>query len=697
MTAYLESAITDIRRLSAAGDFTAARRRLGEFLAANPQLDAAAVRSLSDQRRTLEVLESLEVIRQLLRDGKAGSAARAADGIREALGNDEYSRLGILGAALALLGRAGDLARRAESGDRSRDLHEELGVFLEHLSSELNHLQTEQVDRRLQQVLEPDQAGSSATLGDLLSRRPWRSNLLPAVDAPAAAAASGQAPAAAAAATRADGSPVIGRILISQEQQERVAPVASPLAQPAQADMFNLVGAAAFRYWHVVLGIAVICGAIGWFGVLSAPEKWQSSSLLQKSPQSSPRAPLTARPETYVSSLPSQTVLQLASLPTFHERVAARLTDIGWAEDGKPTSQARLPITREQVAASLTPTVENTGGGFYSIRFTAVTADGASAQAVAGAAADVFQTLHFEHVTREANANLTDYEQRQVTVNAALEKIYQKRLDEFAVESSSAVGVTVKDRIEQLLVELRTARTSRQELQTGLAASRQQEASLREIAERIPPYEELPPDAKLTALRTLKVEMEKELYDLLRKRGDFGPEHPFLRRIRDLQEDLRLADREIEEIERSNAADVDRRRVNPLRANADSRVAEARSATSLLEMRLNVVQESIPRLETELSGLRERYLASEALRREETSLMSQKDRYAVIMEELTAVRDSAGRELTLIAPAAKAQKVPRQELVGIAAGLIAGLVIGIGVAVALLRRRQLAENEAATA
>lgn len=694
MTEHLEATIQEIRRLAAAGDYTSARRRLGEYVAARPELEAASANSLDEQRRTLEVLESLEVVRQLLRDGKTGSASRAADGIREALTSTEYARLGVVGAALALLGRAGDLARRAENGDRTTALREELGAFVEHLAAELNHLQVEQVDRRLQSVLQPGD-DPSTTLGDLLSRRPWRSNLLPAVEQPQSAP-SGRSAAVPASQPANGDSPVIGRILIAQEQQERVAPVAQPQPLAGRVDLFDLVGNAALRYWHVVAGVALCCAAIGYFGVLSTPDRWQSSSLLQKSPQSVSRAPLTGRPETYVSSLPSQTVLQLATLPTFQERVAQRLSNTGWAEEPGAKPQT-FPVSRDAVAAALNVTVDNTGGGFYSIRFTAISRDALTAQAIAGAASDEFQLLHFEHVTREADANIKDYEQRQKDVRAALDDVYKRRLDEFAVESSTAIGITVRDRIDQLVSELRTARTQQGELRTGHVAALQQESALREIAERIPPYEELPPDAKLEALRRLEIEMEKELYDLVRKRGDFGPEHPMQRRIKDLQEDLNLARKEIEEIERTNAADVDRRKTNPLRAAADSRVAEAKSAAGLVEMRLKAVNESIPKLEGELASLREKYLASDSLHREEETLQAQKERYDVILEELTAVRGSAVRELNLIAPAAKAQKVPRQELVGIAAGLIAGLVIGIGVAVALLRRRQLAETEAAEA
>ncbi|MBE7491751.1 MAG: hypothetical protein HS108_08370 [Planctomycetes bacterium] len=693
MTEHTESAVAEVRRFAAAGDYTSARRRLGEYVAAHPELDPPTAARLDEQRRTLEVLESLEVIRQLLREGKTASAARAADGIREALTAADYARLGIVGAALALLGRAGDLARRAQSGDRSATLRDEMGAFVEHLAIELNHLQTEQVDRRLQAVLEPATGG--ATLGDLLSRRPWKSNLLPAVPPEPEPARASQASASvpATAAPGGDG-PVIGRILIAQEQQERVAPVAQPQPVTGRGDAFDLVGGAALRYWHVVAFVALLGAAIGWMGVLSTPETWQSSSILQKSPQSIPRAPLTGRPETYVSSLPSQTALQLAALPTFHERIARRLSETGWAEDGaKPRT---MPVTRAEVTGSLKPTVENTGGGFYSIRFTATSREADRAQAIAAAAAEEFQKLHFEHITREADANLSEYEQRQRQVNAALDKIHARRLEEFAVDAA-AVGVTIKDRIDQLLSELRSARQAQADLRDNLAAARQQANALREIAERIPPLEEPRPDPKLEALRKLQTEIEKELYDLLRRRGDFGPEHPMQRRIRDLQEDLRLTEKEVQELERAAASDLDRRRPNPQRAAADSRAAEAAGAVSLAEMRYNAASESIPRLEGELSGLREKYLASESLRREESALLAQKERYAVIVEELTAVRGSAARELTLIAPAGKAHLVPRQELVGIAAGLVAGLVIGIGVAVMLLRRRQLARMEAAEA
>jgi len=694
VTDHLESAVQEIRRFAAAGDFTSARRRLGEYVSVHSDLDASARAALDEQRRTLEVLESLEIIRQLLREGKTGSASRAAEGIREALTGADYARLGIVGAALALLGRAGDLARRAEAGDRTPMLREELGAFVEHLGSELNHLQSEQVDRRLQSVLEPG-SDPAATLGDLLSRRPWRSNLMPAVEEPQPRASAAKAASVAVAQTTPGESPVIGRILIAQEQQERVAPIAQPQPAAARMDLFDLVGNAALRYWHVVAFAALACAAIGYFGVLSSPSKWQSSSLLQKTPQSDPRAPLTGRPETYISSLPSQTVLQLANLPSFQDRIAARISEQGWQFEPNGKFE-RIAIKREDVNTALAVTVDNTGGGFYSIRFTAISKDGPTAQAIAGAAADEFQKLHFEHVTREADANIKDYGLRQKNVEAALDKLYHQRLDEFAVQNSSAVGITVKDRIDQLLGELRAARAQVEETRNDLAAAQQQEIALREIAVNIRPYDDTP-DPRLDALRRLQIEMEKELYELYRKRDDFGVEHPMQRRIKDLEKDLKLAEKEIEEIERSNAADIDRRRVNPVRASADSRVAEAKSEVKLFELRLKACSESIPRLETELAGLREQYLASESLRREESSLVGQKERYAVILEELTAVRGSAARELTLIAPAGKAQEVPRQELVGIAVGLIGGLVIGIGVAVALLRRRQLAETEAAEA
>ncbi|MBK9974006.1 MAG: hypothetical protein IPP14_04450 [Planctomycetes bacterium] len=703
MTEALEVVVSDVRRYAAAGDFTSARKRLAEHMEAYPN---GPVAQLNEHRRTLEVLESLEVVRQLLRDGKTASAARAAEGIRDALNSTEYAQLGILGAALALLGRASDLARRAESGERSPMLGEELGAFVEYLSSELNHLQTEQVDRRLQRVLQPAQtadAAATATLGDLLSRRPWRTNLLPTVSQKATRTQaepepqSQAQPADPVQAAASGTSPVIGRILIAQEQTERIAPVVQPQTATGSADTFDLVGRAALRYWHIVAGCAVIAAAIGYLAVLSAPQKYQSSSLLQKTPQSRLRAPITGNSEDYVTSLPSQTVLQLATLDPFRERVSRRLTDIGWTESGKPDPNTRIPITREEVAGALTVNVDNTGGGIFSIRFTAVSRDRATAQAIAGAAAEEFRQLHYEHMTREAGANLADYEKRQKDILAQLDKLYQRRLQEFAVENTDSVGVTLKDRIDQIILELRNARTQHDSLALQLTAARQAEQSLAEIALRIPPYEELAPDAKLLALHRLQADMEKDLFDLLRKRSDLGPEHPMQRRIRDLQEDLNLVEKEIEELERTNAADVDKRKVSPLRAAADSRVAEAKAASALLQLQFDAVGKDVPKLEGGLSRLREQYLASETLRRDETSLVAQKERNEVILEELSAVSKGAERELTLLSPASQSQPVPRQELVGIAIGLIAGLIIGIGIAVALLRRRQLDEAEFATA
>ncbi len=706
MTEALEVVVSDVRRYAAAGDFTSARKRLAEHMEAYPN---GPVAQLNEHRRTLEVLESLEVVRQLLRDGKTASAARAAEGIRDALNSTEYAQLGILGAALALLGRASDLARRAESGERSPMLGEELGAFVEYLSSELNHLQTEQVDRRLQRVLQPAQADAAsdaaqtATLGDLLSRRPWRTNLLPTVSQKATRTQaepqpqSQAQPADPVQAAASGTSPVIGRILIAQEQTERIAPVVQPQTATGSADTFDLVGRAALRYWHIVAGCAVIAAAIGYLAVLSAPQKYQSSSLLQKTPQSRLRAPITGNSETYVTSLPSQTVLQLATLDPFRERVSRRLTDLGWTESGKPDPNTRIPISREEVAGALTVNVDNTGGGIFSIRFTAVSRDRATAQAIAGAAAEEFRQLHYEHMTREAGANLADYQKRQKDILAQLDKLYERRLQEFAVENTDSVGVTLKDRIDQIILELRNARTQHDSLALQLTAARQAEQSLSEIALRIPPYEELAPDAKLMALHRLQADMEKDLFDLLRKRSDLGPEHPMQRRIRDLQEDLNLVEKEIEELERTNAADVDKRKASSLRAAADSRVAEAKAASALLQLQFDAVGKDVPKLEGELSRLREQYLASETLRRDETSLVAQKERNEVILEELSAVSKGAERELTLLSPASQSQPVPRQELVGIAIGLIAGLIIGIGIAVALLRRRQLDEAEFATA
>ena len=155
-----------------------------------------------------------------------------------------------------------------------------------------------------------------------------------------------------------------------------------------------------------------------------------------------------------------------------------------------------------------------------------------------------------------------------------------------------------------------------------------------------------------------------------------------------MQEDIELVKAEIRELEKGSPEDLDRRKLNPVRALAEDRVARARSRVMMAQDKVEYLEKHIPKLETELEGLRKDYLQSESLRRQEQDLLASKERTDVVIEELSAVKASADRELALVSPAGPAQKIERETLVGIAIGLVLGLVVGIGIAIGLLRRRQ---------
>src|SRR5690606_19902064 len=105
----LKETLESVRRLSAAGDFAAARSRLEG--AARPA--EASMRNLVHrQTLTLEVLEGLDVVRQLLERGKIEKASRTAERIAVALEKPDYAALGVAASAQALLDRAAALTRR---------------------------------------------------------------------------------------------------------------------------------------------------------------------------------------------------------------------------------------------------------------------------------------------------------------------------------------------------------------------------------------------------------------------------------------------------------------------------------------------------------------------------------------------------------------------------------------------------------
>lgn len=688
MEQEFRTSIEQVRKLAARGDYSAARRRIAELLAvSDSDVDDATLREIEKQGRTLEVLESVDVVRRLLRDGDAGGAASASNTILDALSGDEYARLGVVAAALTLLGRAGELARRVESGDRTTDTREEVDAFVDYLGSELNQLGRDSVDRPLQTALMPGKSETGAyTLGDLLSRRPWKPNLRPTLEA----VPDGSARTSAIAHPVGD-SPVIGRILIEQEERERVSTTPQTLTEGASGgqDIFDLVGRAALASWHVVLFSVLVFAAFGYLAVAASPERYESSALLQKTPTSNLRAPITGQTSEYVTSLPSKTVVELVKLPTFHKRISARLNEIGWSpEEAGAAAPEKYPVTPAGVAEALSVTINETSREAYLIEFKAVHLDAAQAQAIAGAAAEEFRSYHYEHVTREATLNLADYEERAKRIRADLDDVYGKRLEEFATGDVQAIGVDIESRTRSLVNDIQSARSDLEEQKIELRGAREELDAQIVIAQRLPEYELPQQNERIKARGDFLEQLNRELYELVRKRESFGPDHPIQQKIIDLQEDIELVKAEIRELEQGSPDDLDRRKLNPVRALAEDRVARARSRVMMAQDKVEYLEKHLPKLESELEGLRKDYLQSESLRRQEQDLLASKERTDVVIEELSAVKASADRELALVSPAGPAQKIERETLVGIAVGLVLGLVVGIGIAIGLLRRRQ---------
>jgi hypothetical protein len=678
------SSVEQVRKLAARGDYTSARRRVVEMLG-DSGIEESLRGQLIKQGRTLEVLESVDVVRRLLRDGDTRAAASASNTILDALSSDEYARLGVVAAALTLLGRAGELARRAQ-GDE--DVHEEVDAFVEYLGSELNQLGRESVDRPLEAVIEPGKAATGAyTLGDMLSRRPWKSNLGPALEA--VPERPDESARASAISQPVDGSPVIGRILIEQEQRERVS--TAPQTQTEGAgegrDIFDLVGRAALAHWYAVLFSALFFAAIGYLAMAASPDRYESSALLQKTPTSKLRAPITGETSEYVPALPSKTVVQLVKLATFQKRVVDRLNNEGWAPDDKDEPE-KYPVTQKEVEESLTVNINETSKEAYLIEFKAVHRDAAYAQAIAGAAADEFRKYHYEHVTREATLNLKDYNERAKRIREDLKDVYDKRLKEFATGDVEAIGVDIESRTQALVNTIQQSRSDLDDARIELRAATGELATQESIAQRLPEYELPQQSERIKARNDFLEQLNRELYELVRKRDDFGPDHPIQQRIKDLQQDIELVKAEIRELEKGSPEDLDRRKLNPVRALAEDRVARAKSRQMLASDKVAYLEKRLPKLEKELEGLRRDYLKSESLRRDEQDLLASKERTDVVIEELNAVKSSADRELALVSPAGPAQKIERETLIGIAVGLVLGLVVGIGIAIALLRRRQ---------
>jgi hypothetical protein len=672
----LQDILKTARNHAARGDFSSARRVMNDALAARP--DDAAV--LGRQARAIEVLEGVDVVRRLLRDGQVETASRAATTILEALERDEYAGLGVSSAALALLLRANEVAQESLAGATGTRARE---AFVTHMETELEALCRESVERPLE----------SSRLGELLARKPFRSGLhefVPAEDAEQLQARpkSGPKPeqprqAATPVFQGQDGSPVIGRILI---EQERAAAQAATASGGGNQDVFEFAGKAAVDYWHAVLFLGLMFGAFGYLGIMATPDRFESKALLQRTQASTLRAPITGRPQHYVPALPQRTVLQLVRLPAFHTQVAERLAEEGWT-DGT-TDPRRYDLEAASVAAALTVQIEDTGSGTYMMEFRAVHEDPLVAQAIAGAASEEFRVYHTEHVTREAIANFDDYSRRQTRIAQQLGELRQRRLEEFAIEDVHVLGVTLSARIDRLIDEIRSSRLALDSARIDLRSASEERATQQSIADRLPRYVLPEADERVTRRRALLLQLEDEHRELSRNRDALQHRHPRVKRIAEIEEEMELLAAEIAELERTLTQDESERKLNPDRALAEDRVAKAQSRVTLAQERIDGLEARIPLLEAELRDLRRVYLDGEELRRTEADLLSQHERNEVVLEEISAVRDSADRELTLVSPAAPATMVEKNALVGIAMGVVLGLVIGLIMAVGLLRRRQ---------
>jgi hypothetical protein len=679
-----------IRQLAVNGEFSAARKQLlGELRQSPP---AGKLRdALSEQGRTLEVLEAIDVLSRLLRDEDTAGAARAADTILEALSADEYARVGIIGAALSLVGRAESLARKAEESGAAPEVRRQLQAFVTLLDSELDELGRENVQRPLEALLRGEDAGQ--TLSDLLSRRPWQGDRSSALETVPEPARSSRQSASVPATVDPEGSPVIGRILIEQEERERVSAVPQPAAS-GSGDLLELTLKAATEHWYIVMGMALLFALFGYLGVSTQPDRYESTALLQKTQQSSLRAPITNRPSTYLPSLPPKTVLELVKLPTFHGRVSARLAGTGWRpeESAADAAPEKLSVDAATIANALTVSVDDTGNNTYMIRFSAVHESAETARAIAGAASEEFRRVHFEHVTSEAAANLSDYEKRQGDMDKRLADIHAARLKEFEISEVEVPGVSVADRIRELIETIESERKDRKLWEFKLTAAKDEKAAQQAIAARLPEFDTPERDERVQAKQRYLDELEREWYELCRKQSSYGEAHPIHQRIAKLHDDIELLKAEIAELEKSLPENLDKRTMNRDRAFAEDRVAKAASAEREAQAALDWLNERIPKLESELARMRDGYLDSETIRREEDELIEQRQRNQVVLEEIKAVMDTADRELALVSPASKAAKLPREVLLGIALGLVLGLAVGIGLAIALLRRRQLARH-----
>ncbi len=356
--------------------------------------------------------------------------------------------------------------------------------------------------------------------------------------------------------------------------------------------------------------------------------------------------------------------------------------------DEKESKNIPIPVSPDEVRGSLSASLDSVGKGSYSINFTAKHPEALYAEAIASGAAAAFIDFHREQLTRQTRDNKREYKKLLSVVTSKLDAIKKHKLDEFQISETQAIGFTLEERIKALLKDLKETNEKKDQAKIDIDVALKNIEFLQAYADKIPMHDVDSFSERALALENLLTELRKEYYSLTRKRSDFGPDHPMQTKIRELNEDIQLIERELEEIRTGDAADLDRRNINPERAKADGEVAMVRSQHHDATLRFEMESKKIKPFEEELATMRKVYESSREMRVEENSLNERKVNYSLKIEEMSAVESSADLDLALLSPDIRATAIKTNSLIGIAVGLILGLIAGILVAIMLLRRRQ---------
>jgi chromosome segregation ATPase len=181
--------------------------------------------------------------------------------------------------------------------------------------------------------------------------------------------------------------------------------------------------------------------------------------------------------------------------------------------------------------------------------------------------------------------------------------------------------------------------------------------------------------------------LESDLRELRRRVEPFCPAHEDHKKVTGMEEEVELLRAEIKELEENKEQGDRLLPLNRERAYAEARVASAQGRMTFNEGKIEAANETIPKLEAELSRLKDSRLESSDLREKEKTLVEDIETYDMRIKEINSIRKSADLELSLQSAASEPYRIQKQSLVGIAIGVVVGLVVGIGGATGIYRRR----------